>query len=157
MGTTGWGTREAWCIHLSRYLDIETHTGLCVLLDGCSLWLLQQETVPQHTHKAKIPPPTHSQHKTSCSVRAGVKKWSHKYFCVCVFERHKKQQNVLTVPSMAWRCVHVRYPTTLCSWWEVPTWTCRGAETNTTRCHSAALKRATSKPAKQALYVKHGR
>lgn len=38
----------------------------------------------------------------------------------------------LTVPSMAWRCVHVRYPTTLCSWWEVPTWTCRGKKRNIT-------------------------
>lgn len=65
----------------------------------------------------------------------------HLCFCTeCVWETESERERVwtcvehVTVPSMAWRCVHVRYPTTLCSWWEVPTWTCRGPETNMTWC-----------------------
>lgn len=144
MGTTGAGTQGfdapiylAIWTYRQRAATIHTYTQrLCVWLQFsvCS----NERRSQRHTQVS---------HKWKAMSWKSMNKCAYVFIGVydCELDTHRewiytvwKDEEQTTVPSMAWRCVHVRYPTTLCSWWEVPTWTCREPETNT-KCHSTEI------------------
>lgn len=147
MGTAGGVAPGFGRARLSCYLDIHAHT--CTI--GAARRRPTAAVRPSERHDVVRKTGDLSLHISASGgvMETGDTRVREQDANTSVSERERGREGETsgheTVPSMAWRCVHVMYPTTLCSWWEVPTWTCGGGGKKKT--HDTLLKGATSKAA----------